>query len=248
MQLETSPYIPGTSCVHSCDARVKVLLLFGYTVALFWAESWAGQAFFLVVCVVAIALSHIPVGRIAIMGVPAYVMAAFTVLFASINQQVGFVTGCFYGVRMILLVLASLVVVFTTTSSQLTDALGSFLRPLRALKVPVDDIAMVFSMALCFIPLMAQELCMVHDAQLSRGAPFRDGGLMKRLSAWISVFVPLFVGMFRRADRLSVAMDARCYGLSGARRTVLRSASPSPASMCVLVLGLAAFTLVAAFL
>ena len=79
----------------------------------------------------------------------------------------------------------------------------------QVLHVPADDIAMVFSMAIRFIPLMAQEICAIHDAQFSRGASFHRGGLWQRLSAWPPVFIPLFVGMFRRAEKLSVAMAAR---------------------------------------
>ena len=115
------------------------------------------------------------------------------------------------------------------------------------LKVPVDDFAMVACMALRFIPVMAQELCAVHDAQWSRGAPFADGSLLKRLSAWSSVFIPLFVGMFRRADKLSVAMDARCYGL-GVKRSVLRQPRMNAADVVSLVGGLAFMAVVAVFL
>lgn len=247
MQLQTSAYIPGSSIVHACDARVKVLLLFGFTISLFWTETWVGQGLLAALCIALILLARIPVERVLAMGIPVYVLAAFTVAFASINQQVGFELGAFYGIRMILLVLASLAVVLTTTSSQLTDALGSFLRPLRVMKVPVDDFAMVACMALRFIPVMAQELCAVHDAQWSRGAPFTDGGLVRRLSAWSSVFIPLFVGMFRRADKLSVAMDARCYGLGG-KRSVLRQPRMKAADAVSLAGGLAFIAAVAAFL
>lgn len=247
MQLQTSAYIPGSSIVHACDARVKVMLLFGFTISLFWADSWVGQGLLAALCVASILLARIPVVRVLAMGIPVYVLAAFTVVFASINQQVGLGLGVFYGIRMILLVLASLAVVFTTTSSQLTDALQSFLRPLRVPKVPVDDFAMVACMALRFIPVMAQELCAVHDAQWSRGAPFADGSLLKRLSAWSSVFIPLFVGMFRRADKLSVAMDARCYGL-GVKRSVLRQPRMNVADVASLIGGLAFMAIVAAFL
>ena len=139
---------------------------------------------------------------------------------------------------MILLVLGSFIVVLTTTSTALTDALRSFVFPLRALHVPADDIAMVFSMAIRFIPLMAQEVCAIHDAQFSRGTSFHRGGLWRRVSAWPPVFIPLFVGLFRRADKLSVAMDARCYGARGGRRTSLRDYRMTIASGVVLALGL----------
>ena len=119
MQLQTSAYIPGSSIVHACDARVKVMLLFGFTISLFWVDSWVGQGLLAALCVASILLARIPVVRVLAMGIPVYVLAAFTVVFASINQQVGLGLGAFYGIRMILLVLASLAVVLTTTSSQL---------------------------------------------------------------------------------------------------------------------------------
>ena len=180
------------------------------------------------------------------MGILVYMMAALTVLFASINTHVGFALGCFYGVRMILLVLGSFIVVLTTTSTALTDALRSFVSPLRVLHVPADDIAMVFSMAIRFIPLMAQEVCAIHDAQFSRGASFHRGGLWQRVSAWPPVFIPLFVGMFRRADKLSVAMDARCYGVRGGRRSSLRDYRMTRASVAVSVVGLGVLAAIAA--
>ena len=158
MQLRVNTYIDGDSFVHTCDARVKVLLLCAYTATVFWVETWAWTVpAWPVLCLVLALSARVPLGRMLAMGIPVYMMAALTVLFASINNQVGFALGCFYGVRMILLVLGSFIVVLTTTATALTDALRSFVSPLRVLHVPADDIAMVFSMAIRFIPLMAQE-------------------------------------------------------------------------------------------
>ena len=248
MNLQVSAYIPGSSPVHTCDARVKITLLVGYTVALFLATSWLGQALLALVFCVLLALSQIPAGRVLKMGLPVYVLAAATVLFAVINANVGFELGCFYGVRMILLVLASLLLAYTTTSTKLTNALCWFMCPLRLLHIPVDDVATVCSLALRFIPLTAQELCTVHDALYSRGASFASGGLVARLSAWASVFVSLFVNLFRRADRLSLAMDARCYGAPGIVRSSLGRVQISAGSVTALTVGLLLLALIAAFL
>lgn len=151
----------------------------------------------------------------------------------------GFARGCFYALRILLLVVASLLVCFTTTSTALMQAFSSFLAPLRALRVPVDDIASVLSIALRFIPLVAEELGRIHDAQWSRGAKFSEGGLATRLRAWATVMVPLFVGMFRRADALAVAMDARCYGMPGARRSSLARRRFDAKAALTLVVGVA---------
>ena len=248
MQLRINTYIDGDSYVHICDARVKVVLLCAYTATVFWVETWVGQCLLAGLCLVLALSARVPLGRMLAMGIPVYMMAALTVLFASINNQVGLVMGCFYGVRMVLLVLGSFVVVLTTTSTALTDALRLFVSPLRVLHVPADDIAMVFSMAIRFIPLMAQELCTIHDAQFSRGASFHRGGLWQRLSAWPPVFIPLFVGMFRRADKFSVAMDARCYGVRGGRRTSLRDHRMTMTSGVALALGLGILAAIALLL
>ncbi len=147
--------------------------------------------------------------------------------------------GCFYAMRILLLVFASLIVTFTSTSSELTDALNRFLHPLSRIGVPTDDVAMVFSITLRFIPVTADEFCRVRDAQWSRGAKFGEGSLAKRLGAWRAVFVPLFVGLFRRATVLAQAMDARCYGMPGVERTSLARGRMSLASGTTLIVGCA---------
>lgn len=156
--------------------------------------------------------------------------------------------GLFFAVRIILLVAASLVVTYTTTSTQLMSALGSFLEPLRRLRVPVDDIATTFSLALRFIPVTAEELGRIHDAQLARGASFEDGGMWQRLRAWQTALIPLFVGLFRRADVLAIAMDARCYGTPGASRTELNRPVLSARDASLLAIGVIAAATTAVFL
>ena len=276
MRIDVSSYIPGSSPVHACDARVKIVLLAAYSVTLFLVGTWTGLALCALVFVAVAALSGVPVRRFFALLVPVYVIAGFAVLFNGFALDVsqaapgavptvlgdsfpgafaslppvalagsfgfvpaGFARGCFFAARIVLLVVASLVVTYTTTSTALTDALADFLRPLRRLRVPVDDIAMVFSLALRFIPVTAEEFGRVHDAQQARGAAFAEGSLWQRLRAWQTVLIPLFVGLFRRADALAAAMDARCYGAE-AGRTSLRDRRLTGGSVAVLVVGLAA--------
>lgn len=158
----------------------------------------------------------------------------------------GCMHGLFYAVRIIFLLMASFVVVYTTTSNELSDALVAFLRPLRALKVPVDDIATTLSLALRFIPLVAEELLNVKRAQASRGARYDEGSLLQRVRAWSNVFIPLFVGMFRKANTLALAMDSRCYGAH--ERTALYERRVGKAGFTALVVGLALCVLCAVYL
>lgn len=276
MRLSVNTYIPGTSPIHRCDARVKIVLLAAYSVTLFLVHTWAGLGLCAAAFAVLLAASRVPLRRILLLLVPLYVIAAFTILFNGFTFDVagaaslpapsglgnvsagafaamapvpivgsfgmvpaGLARGCFFAIRIVLLVAASLVVSFTTTSTALTDAFNDFLRPLRALRVPTDDIATVFSLALRFIPVTAEELGRVYDAQWARGASFAKGSLMQRLRAWQTVLIPLFVGLFRRADALATAMDARCYGAPDVRRTSLASRRFTSGSAVVLAAGLA---------
>ena len=279
MRIDVSSYIPGSSPVHACDARVKVVLLAAYSATLFFVRTWMGLGLAALAFVAVAAASGIAWRRFFGLLAPVYAVAALAVAFNGFSLDVwqagglgdvlagvladvppvaligsfglvpaGFARGCFFAARIVLLVTASLVVTYTTTSTQLTDALCAFMRPLRRLRVPVDDAAMVFSLALRFIPVTAEELARVRDAQWARGAAFSEGGLRARLGAWQTVFVPLFVGLFRRADALAVAMDARCYGTSDVPRTSLARRRLTAGDVCALVTGLAACAALAAWL
>jgi energy-coupling factor transport system permease protein len=158
----------------------------------------------------------------------------FIPLFRSVGLvPAGFIRGLYMALRIILLFLATSLLTYTSSIVSLSDALVSLLRPLARFGVPTEDIAMVFSIALRFIMLTANEAERIMVAQQARGAAFDRGGLIKRARAWLPVLVPLFVKLFRRADRLAAAMETRCYRSHG--RTHLRS---SNLSSQVLVAGL----------
>lgn len=254
MRLTIDTYISGDSPVHTCDACVKIALLAAYSATLFLVDTWAGLALCALAFGGVLVASGVPFRKVFLIAVPVYVIVAFMVACNSFVvgtsstdgfgfSPTGFLRGCFFAVRVLLLVFASLMVSFTSTSTELVDALRSFLSPFGKLRVPVDDAAMVFSIALRFIPITAEEFERVRAAQWSRGAAFECGTLVQRLCAWRVVFVPLFVGLFRRADSLAKAMDARCYGAPGVRRTSLSARPFRPRSAAVLVVG-AAFCVV----
>lgn len=221
-----SLYIAGDSLVHRVDARAKIILLLVFSAGILFLDAWWEMGAACVALFIIFALSRLPVRSIFLSVVPVYVLAAITVAFNAFafDEDAGIVFsadglahGCFLALRICLLVWASLIVCYSTTSTQLVSAFLWFLRPLRALRVPVDDIAMVLSIALRFIPLIAAEYEQVKDAQWSRGATFDEGGPVRRIRAHAAILTPLIVGLFRRADRLAMAMDARCYGMEKAR-------------------------------
>jgi energy-coupling factor transport system permease protein len=132
----------------------------------------------------------------------------------------GLARGAFFVGRIVLLVAGTSLVTLTSSPVELTDAISRLLGPLERVGFPATDVAMMFSIALRFIPTTAEEAERIIVAQTARGAQFKEGGLVTRAKAYVPVLVPLFVALFRRADDLAVAMEARCY--RGAGRSRLR--------------------------
>jgi energy-coupling factor transport system permease protein len=133
----------------------------------------------------------------------------------------------------------------TTSPVALTDALSRLMRPLSFLRVPVDDVATMFAIALRFIPTTAEETEKVVVAQTARGAVFDEGGPVRRAKAWMPVLVPLFVGLFRRADELAIAMESRCY--TGVGRSRLHESRMRATDWTALLAGVILCALAAVF-
>lgn len=241
MSCSVSEFLEEQGSAHRIDARCKIIMLAVYSVGIFFVDAWPGMAAYAAFLAVTCALLRAPVRRVFALGVPVYVICVLTVAFNSFVpadagigfSQTGFVRGCFFAARILLLVWFSLVVCFTVEATELTQAFSSMMRPLSALRVPVDDIAMVFSIALRFIPQMAEEYFQIRDAQWCRCAEFDEGPVLARVKAHCAIMVPMFVGLFRRADRLAASMDARCYGMRGRMRTDIRARRADPPSVAV---------------
>ena len=113
--------------------------------------------------------------------------------------------------RITLLITGTFLLTYTTSPIQLTDGLETLLGPLKKIRVPVHELAMMMSIALRFIPTLIEETDKIMSAQKARGADFESGGVVRRAKALIPLLVPLFVSAFRRADELATAMECRCY-------------------------------------
>jgi len=228
-------FVPGDSPVHRLDARVKIGVTAAFTVALFAFDSWVGLALAAIAVVGALALSTVP-WRLAARGLRAvswlllFTLVANAMRLSSPDALLsigpvdidgpGLARGAFFAARILLLVLGTSLITLTTSPVALTDALSSLMRPLGHLRFPVDDVAMMLSIALRFVPTTAEEAERIVVAQTARGARFDEGGPIMRARAWLPVLVPLFVRLFRRADDLAIAMESRCY--TGQGRTRLR--------------------------
>jgi energy-coupling factor transport system permease protein len=232
--LSIGQYVPADSVVHRLDPRTKLGAVALVTIALFSVGRF--EAYLVLVALLALAVrsSRLPV-RSVLRGVKAVglilaiTLAAHALRWGSVPEGVlhagplwldpaGAVTGAFFALRIVLLVVVTSMLTLTTSPVALADGLERLMRPLAVFKVPVGDIAMMLTIALRFIPTTAYEAEQIMLAQAARGARFDQGGPIKRARALVPVLVPLFVNLFRRADELAIAMEARCYA-SGRRRT-----------------------------
>ncbi len=225
-------YTP-TAPLAAIDARVKILLLLAATVGVFAASSVPALIAWLAVLAGCLAAAHMGPAQV-LRGIrPVAFVLAFTLLANLVSCDghapialagpVGLdpasgLRGAFAVARIVILVGFSLAVASTTTGTQISDACVRLLSPLTCLGVPVAPLGMVLSLALRFIPLVSEELARIRLAQRARGAQFDEGGIVARIRVWSSVFTPLIVGLFRRADRLGEAMAARCYESAAAGR------------------------------
>lgn len=218
-------YYPANSAVHRLDPRVKLAGTFLYIVSLFLFRDFYGYIAVVLFLMMVIKLSKVPFGFIVKGLKPIVVLLLFTVFFnlfftsgntifewyfIKITDK-GLRLAGFMGIRLTCLILGSSLMTFTTTPNQLTDGLERLMWPLRHIKVPVHEIAMMMSIALRFIPILLEETDKIMKAQMARGADFESGGLFKRAKSLIPLLVPLFVSAFRRANDLAMAMEARCY-------------------------------------
>lgn len=217
-------YYPTDSIIHKLDPRVKLLGTIVYIISLFIINNYIGFAFAGIILFTVVKVSGIPF-KFMLKGLKSILMILLlTVTFNLFTPgdplwEMGFVVitvqgvhmALQMGVRLILLILGSSLMTFTTTPNNLTDGLESLLNPLNKIKVPVHEISMMMSIALRFIPILMEETDKIMKAQMARGADFETGGLIKRAKSLIPLLVPLFVSAFRRANDLAMAMEARCY-------------------------------------
>ena len=133
----------------------------------------------------------------------------------------GLTRAIFMVSRILMLICATFLLTYTTSPISLTDGLESLLSPLKVIRVPVHELAMMMCIALRFIPTLIEETDKIMSAQKARGADFETGSLLQRVKALIPILVPLFISAFRRADELATAMECRCYQ-GGAGRTKMK--------------------------
>lgn len=231
-------YYPADSLIHRLDARVKMLLTLLFVIAIFFVKSYFGFMLTAVVLIGIVLLAKLPMMSVlkSVKGVMFIILfTAVLNLFLIKKGEVlwtwkiftitkdGVHTTIKMVLRLVLLITGASLLSLTTTPVALADGVESLMSPLKLIKVPVRDIAMIMSIALRFIPTLFEETNKIISAQKARGASFDTGGLFARAKAMLPVLIPLFVNSFRRADELAFAMDARCYNATE-NRTKMKKA------------------------
>ncbi len=244
-------YYPGNSLLHRTDPRIKMLILIEYLVLVLVASSELAALLSLAFTVFLIAVSGVRFGVLIKSVKPLLFVLIFTAiinLFFTAGEGTplidwGFITIYANGIRnavMMLLRLLSLVlgtsvlISFTTSPLELTDAIEALLSPLKKIRVPVHEFAMMMSIALRFIPTLIEETNKIISAQKARCADFESGNLLKRIKALVPILIPLFVSAVRRAEELADAMECRCYN-GGEGRTKLKVMKSRPADYVFLL-------------
>ena len=228
-------FFPGNTLVHRLDPRTKILAVILYIVALFSADSVLTYVIVAAVLAASILVSKVPFKSLTKGLKPILIIVIFTAvmnlfftsgtplgtgwLLSHITQE-GLRSAIYMILRIVMLIMGTFLLTYTTSPISLTDGLESLLGFLKKIKAPVHELSMMMSIALRFIPTLIEEMDKIMSAQKARGADFESGNIFQRAKALVPILVPLFISAFRRADELATAMECRCYH-GGEGRTAL---------------------------
>lgn len=251
-------YFPGTSPLHRLDPRVKIILLFILLIEIFIFDSALSYLVLTLFTIGLMLISAVPLKMILRSLKPLSWIIIFTFiihLFSHPGTEIakvwlftltkeGVEQAVLISLRLILLLINSSLLTYTTSPLKLTDALENLLSPFKKIGVPAHELAMMMTIALRFVPTLIEETDKIMKAQQSRGADFSSGNILARLKSMIPILVPLFLSAFRRADDLAMAMEARCYrgGVGRTQMKTLKVSSIDYLACMVLVVLTAALT------
>ena len=219
-------YFPGNTPAHKLDPRTKILMVVLYIVALFCAKGIVTYGIMALCLVLCVRISKVGFKQLVKGLKPVLFIILFTCvlnLFFTPGERnlvewgifkisdTGLENAVFMALRIMLLIMGTFLLTYTTSPISLTDGLESLLNGLKKFGVPVHEMAMMMSIALRFIPTLIEETDKIMSAQKARGADFESGNLIQKAKALIPILVPLFISAFRRADELATAMECRCY-------------------------------------
>lgn len=227
-------FMPGKSFIHKLDPRMKIIIMTALIIFVFLAKNMMSMGLMIGLIFFSMLVTRISL-KMYFKGLKAI---WFLVIFTSVLNMLyvkgdtvlfkygiftitaeGLWQSAFIAMRLVLIIIISSMLTYTTSPTDLTAAIERLLKPLNLIKIPVHELAMMMTIALRFIPTLLEETEKIMNAQKARGADLESGGMMKRAKALIPILIPLFISSFRRAFELATAMDCRCYtGGSGRTR------------------------------
>ena len=224
-EITIGQYYRADSIIHKLDPRTKIMGTVLFIISLFIGRSLPAYIAAVLLLGLVIKISTVPFSFM-VRGLKAvFAILVFSVVinmffipgtvildfgFADISRE-GLQTAVLMAVRLVFLILGSSLMTLTTTPNQLTDGMEKLLSPLKRIRVPVHEIAMMMSIALRFIPILTEELDKIMKSQMARGAEYDQGNLLNKMKSLVPILVPLFLSSVRRANDLAMAMESRCY-------------------------------------
>ncbi len=218
-------YYAKDSAIHRLDPRVKIIWTIVYLVMIFLVRDFIGYGIVLLSLAAIIKIAGIPFKYIVRGMKPIMFILIITFILnmflydGKVILDLGLVNitdkglhqAIFIAFRLVLLIFGTSLLTYTTKPMSLTDGFESLMRPLAKLRFPANEVAMMMSIALRFIPTLLEETDKIMKAQQARGADFETGNVIRRITSMIPLIIPLFVSSFRIAQDLAMAMEARCY-------------------------------------
>lgn len=235
----TGLYVPAKSPLHRLDARAKFFGFLILVAAVILSDSLYGYAIIVAVTIALAAMCGMPLGtafasvrRLWSVFIIIFIMNAF---FFETEEPIwhwwiitlskaGMIQGFSVVFRILIIMVLSNILTLTTPPMEITGAIQLMLKPLNLLRIPADDIAMIISVAIQFIPTLLEETDTIKKAQIARGAKFESKKLRERAAAFLPLLVPIFLSAFKRADELAMAMEAR--GYRGAKNRTKKKTVP----------------------
>lgn len=227
-------YYYGTSILHKLDPRTKLVCTLLFLLEIFLTKSIIGLLLLGIYLLVLIAISRLP-SKVIFQGLtPIFFLIIATIIFQTLTSEglaiahlwvftitkEGIINAVYMSLRLIIIVLGAAMMTYTTTPTQISDAIGKLLKPLGKLKLPVHELSFLIMVALKFIPILLDETQRIINAQISRGIDFDEKNILQKGKLVIPLLLPVFISLFYRSYDLGMAMDARCYR-GGEHRSVM---------------------------
>ncbi|WP_026039107.1 energy-coupling factor transporter transmembrane component T family protein [Sporolactobacillus vineae] len=219
-------YVPLDSVIHRMDPRSKLISVFMFVVIVFLANNWLTNVLLILFCLGGILTSKISPAFL-FRGLRSILIIVLLTFFLNLFftgggplllhigwvriYQNGLIQSIFITNRILVIIVMTTLLTLTTSPMEITDGMETLLNPLKKIKVPVHEFALMMAISLRFIPTLLEETEKIIKAQAARGSDFTSGSLKSRMKAIVPLLVPLFVSAFKRAEDLAMAMEARGY-------------------------------------